>query len=308
MKEKVLVYGAGGEQGGAVARRLIKEGFAVKAIVRKEETAKELRMRGIEAGIGRYEDADSLREGTRGAKKVVFQLPQEHDEAKAVGYARNIIGAAKEEGVSLIVFNTSSIVPEQVDLAPIRIKRRVIGELAASGIPYIVLKPTAYMENVLGPWTAPGILQQGTFAYPIPEHMAVSWIALDDMAGFVAEALRRPQLSGAEFQLGGPEALTGPQVAKLLGARLGREIGYLPIPLDLFERQLSSAIGEEASREVTGLYRWQSGLDSSPLDVPNLFETLRQLPVRLTPFRTFLANAPWEQLLAEAARKEGGVR
>ncbi|HZG58506.1 SDR family oxidoreductase [Paenibacillus sp.] len=301
-KESVLVYGAGGEQGGAVARKLLQEGLSVRLSARQAEKVEPLRALGAEWVPGGYEDPDSLRKATSGVQKVVFQLPLEYDEAKAVAYGKNIIDAAKDANVQKIVFNASSIVPEGVDLVAIRIKRRVIEHLRDSGIPYLVVKPTVYMENLLGPWTAPAIVNNQTFAYPIPADMPVSWIALEDVAAFISKALRNERLNGAELQIGGPQPLTGVEVASLLSRRLGKPIHYYPIPLDGFEQSLSAAIGPDAAKAVTDLYRWQSELPSSPLVAGDMDDILKQLPVQLTSLEQFIQKTRWEAYEAGAER------
>jgi len=288
-----LVYGAGGAQGGAIARALLREGLRVRTLFRDEHKANPFRLEGAETAIGSYDDFDSLVRASEGADNVVFQLPLEYDPDKAVRYGANVVAAAKAAGVKRFLLNTSSIVPD-VPLAAFQVKRRLIETLADSGIPHLVIKPTVYMENLLGPWTAPGIVQNGVFAYPIPANMPVSWVSLRDVADLVAASIRRGETNGAHIDLGGPAALTGPDVAALLSERLGKAVAYFPIPHDEFERSLAPAVGADAAKAIADVYRWQSEQPSSPL-VPNRLDAARNLlPAGLTPFARFIADAPWE--------------
>lgn len=51
-----------------------------------------------------------------------------------------------------------------------------------SGLPYIILQPGVYMENLLGPWTRPFVAEKDELPYPVPEDLPLGWIASDDWA------------------------------------------------------------------------------------------------------------------------------
>ena len=78
-KDKILVYGAGGVQGGAVASKLLKEGHAVHTIVRNSDKAAQLQEQGITAFVGDLTDASSLTPAHHGINKVFLVLPVDYD-------------------------------------------------------------------------------------------------------------------------------------------------------------------------------------------------------------------------------------
>ena len=69
---KILVTGATGQQGGALARVLLAKGHQVRALTRKADSpgATELRGRGAELAIGDFENRGSLERAMRGIDAV----------------------------------------------------------------------------------------------------------------------------------------------------------------------------------------------------------------------------------------------
>ncbi|MDP9366476.1 MAG: NmrA family NAD(P)-binding protein [Chloroflexota bacterium] len=149
----VLVYGATGAQSGPVARRLLEAGHGVRVLTRDATKATALRDRGADVVEGDMSDPAAMRAATEGVDKVFLLVPFfVRDPADTVRYGRNAIEAARAAGVRLVVWNPSGeIVPVQTGNPSLDARSELLGLLQASGLPHIVLQPTAYMENFLGP-------------------------------------------------------------------------------------------------------------------------------------------------------------
>ncbi|WP_276356096.1 SDR family oxidoreductase [Cohnella caldifontis] len=286
--ERVLVYGATGTQGGAVVRRLKEAGARVRVLVRDEKKAQVFEKEGVEAAVGHLADPDRLRRASEGADKVFFHLPVEFDPGILAEYGRNAVNAAKDAGVKLLVFNASSVLPADTGLRAYQGKLEVCGHLRESGVPFIILKPTLYMNNLEGPWTLPAIVREGVFAYPVEPEAEIAWISAADAAAYSVEALKNEQLAGSEYTMYGPENLTAVQVAELLSLRLGREVRYVPIPLDDFEAQFSADFGAATAKTVTDTYRWSNGLRPSPYRIDASQNAAQALSITPTTFEAYL--------------------
>ncbi|WP_051250447.1 SDR family oxidoreductase [Paenibacillus harenae] len=189
-KEKILVYGAGGVQGGAIARNLLKEGYTVHTIVRSSDKASRLQEQGFTAFVGDLSDADSLTSAHEGVSKVFLLLPVNYDLERNRQFIRNTVDAAKHANVKLIVFNTSGLVlNDDTGVTAYDMKRELIAYVLQSGIPSIILQPTFYMENFL----IPGVVGNQTLAYPVPADSAIAWISMEDAAAYGAYALNHPE-------------------------------------------------------------------------------------------------------------------
>jgi hypothetical protein len=93
--KKVLVYGADGVQGGAVVRRLLETGRAVRGLVHAERGAEALRGSGAEPAFGDLSDPKSLREATEGCDAVFLVLPLEYEREKVLAWMKNVPGSPR---------------------------------------------------------------------------------------------------------------------------------------------------------------------------------------------------------------------
>ncbi|QED48026.1 SDR family oxidoreductase [Cytobacillus dafuensis] len=286
-KDKVLVYGAGGVQGGAVARKLLKEGHTVHTIVRSSDKAAQLQEQGISAFVGDLSDADSLTSAHNGVSKVFLLLPVNYDLERNRQFIRNTVDAAKKANVKLLVINTSGIVPDDAtDVAVFEIKRELIAYVKQSGIPFIILKPTLYMENFL----IPGVVGNQTLAYPVPADLAIAWISMEDMAAYGVYALNHPELAGQTLYIVGPEALTGNQLAEQFSAALDQEIQFFSLPVEAFEEAIGPVLGKETAAGLADTYKW-TGLNIHSLPKPEQVIDEMRIAVPGTPLVDWVKQA-----------------
>lgn len=187
---KILVYGANSAQGVPVVRRLLKAGYRVRVFVRDRSKAQSLFGRDVEIFTGTLEDKVSLDSANEGIDRVFLVLPLEYRFDVAVNQGRNAIDAARNAGVKLLVFNSSTNIPTAItDIAAFEIKRSVEDYIRQSTLPSIILRPPLYMDNLAAPWSMPSIVDRRIVAYPLPAEIKVSWISLDDTAALVVAAL-----------------------------------------------------------------------------------------------------------------------
>lgn len=253
--KRVLVYGANGAQGRPIVERLVANGRRVRALARSGHAPS-----GAEAARADLDDAEALAAATAGCDRVVFMLPLVFDAARARRWTENALRAAETAGVELLVFDTSAPVPDAAPgVAAIDLKVEAERLVRGSGVPSIVVRPTIYMGNLAAPWSAPAIANDAVVAYPLPEDVAVAWIAWEDAAAAVAAALARPHLAGRAFDVGGPEALDGAGLAAAFSRALGHPHTYAPIPLPGFEAGLNGALGAPVGTEIARLYGFLAG-------------------------------------------------
>ena len=105
----VLVTGATGSQGGAVARRLLKRGHRVRAFTRSADSpaARSLTDSGAEVLTGSFDEPDSLVRASRGADAVfAMATPFEAGREAEVRQGRHVFEAAREAGVGHLVYSS----------------------------------------------------------------------------------------------------------------------------------------------------------------------------------------------------------
>lgn len=123
-------------------------------------------------------------------------------------YAKNVIDAAKANGVKKIVWNTSGWLEAQKVGSPVDdVKLDVQDCLENSGVSYVIIEPTIYMEKMMGAFCAPFITNEKKLAYPTLEAMPIGWIASRDVSAFVVEAIYNSELKARAFKISGLENL-----------------------------------------------------------------------------------------------------
>jgi len=247
-KRTILVTGATGQQGGAVARHLRERGFTVRALVRDTDKPESRALMGnnIEVVRGDFDDRVSLVSALDGAYGVFsVQNPVDAGVEGEVRQGNAVSGAAQRAGVRHFVYSSVAGADQRTGLPFFESKVRIEEHLRGLGMPYTILRPAFFMENWLG---MAGAIGSGTIALPLSPDRKLQQIAVDDIAGIATAAFEHPgRWQGRTVELAGDD-LSMEQVAALFGQALGREVRYRQMPWEEFEQR--------AGRDYTRMYRW----------------------------------------------------
>jgi NAD(P)H dehydrogenase (quinone) len=99
---------------------------------------------------------------------------------------------------------------------------RVEERLFTSGLPFTILQPGAYMQNILAYWES--IDRLGEFPVPYDPSARLSMVDLEDIAEAASCVIQRPGHIGAIYELAGPEPLSQIEVARILAEVLGHPV------------------------------------------------------------------------------------
>ncbi|WP_046245503.1 SDR family oxidoreductase [Hymenobacter terrenus] len=291
----VFVTGANGLQGAAIAAELGHQGFTVRALEQPQEQGSySPRADRFESVVGSLDDVDSLINGFRGADHVALTFPLIFDTNRIQQFAHNIVAAHLAAPVQSIVFNTSIPVPDRaVGAVAIDSKRMTEAIFDQHELPYISLRPTIYLDNLAAPWSLPLVTNEHILPYPVAVDARVAWLSHHDLGVFVAEAIKRPQLVGQKFNLGGLQRLTGDEVAAIIGGVVGHPVQFVAVPPDAFEQQLAESFGAEAAREIANIYRFVANYPDFLQAHDLRDQTLVHLPVSLQLAEQWAARVAW---------------
>ena len=295
---KVLCYGATGVQGAPVPLQLLRRNHNVRVIIRDPNRVDEFRNQGYDVVTGGLLDSDSLNAASIGMDAIFLMLPLTYDEELIMPYFQNVLYAAEKAKIKLLVFNSSTRVPAiPTNIWAFELKRKMEGRLLQSNVPFIVVRPTFYMENLLGPWTLEPLSQRQVVTYVHATDRKVSWICAWDMAEFCVSALEHPELAGSFIDVGGPEQLDGSEIAGRLSEITGTELQYEQADIDIFAGYIEKFAGKRAAREIRALNQWWiDNKDYDPGFVTDIDKVLKQLPVdKLTTFSDWALNHAWKQ-------------
>jgi len=289
---KVLVFGATGSQQFHVIGEAKNKGAIVYAATSSEKNFAKLESAGAIPVLGDMSDAEKMNEITKGIDAIALLIPVSlPNPADGFQLAKNVIDAAKRNGVKMMVWNTSGyLAPQKIGIPMEDVKLDVKEYFKESGIPYVIIEPPVYAENLLAPYTTDYVKKDQKVAYPTPEDMPIGWIASRDVSAFVVEALYKPELAGQSFMVSGLDNLTGNALAEKFSIGLNEKIGFYAMPPQEFGDILSNFVEESAARGVQAYYEMLASQPVYPSKFnPDMKEVLEKLPVKMTPMEEWVS-------------------
>jgi uncharacterized protein YbjT (DUF2867 family) len=233
----MVVLGATGGQGGAVVTALLERGVPVRGLVRdpSRPSARRLAERGVQVVRGSLDDIDSLTAAMDGAEGVfALTTPFEAGADAEIQQGRAILEAAGRAGVLNLVFSSVAGAPQHKEIPHFDSKARIEAELPASGVPYTILGPTYFYDNLLG-----GIdqVRDGVLELPLPPDRPLQQLARPTDGAFAAKVLLNPgTYSGQRIELAS-DAPTPAEMAAALSDAMGREVHPKRTPLEAIGSQ-----------------------------------------------------------------------
>jgi uncharacterized protein YbjT (DUF2867 family) len=230
----VTVAGATGKQGGAVARALLSRGHRVIALARRPDApaADALRTAGAHVMKADFSDPHSLRAAMTGAE-AVFAVgvpwgPGGPEAETREGIA--IVDAAVDIGVEHLIYSSIASGDRRTGIPFFESKRLVESAVVRSGIPWTIVGPVFFMENIDGRLLAP-FIPKGIVAMPLPPQRHLQQVAVADIGRFVVEAIEHPdRYAGRRIDVASDE-LSGEEMARALEAASGRPFRYQQLAL-----------------------------------------------------------------------------
>jgi uncharacterized protein YbjT (DUF2867 family) len=231
-QKTVLVAGATGKQGGAVVNALLKNGQKVRALTRNAESpsARRLRDQGVEIVVGDLTDLESLLGALQDVDTVFtmstsFQTGHENEVTQGI----TMTDAAIAAGVGHLIFSSVASANRNTGIPHFETKSKIEEYVASSAVPYTIIGPTAFMENLIQPPALPN-LRQGKISRALPAARKVQQIAVADIGAFAAAVIERGEsLYRKRIDIAGDD-LTGEEIAAILSRVSGKKIRYEMFP------------------------------------------------------------------------------
>lgn len=252
-----VVTSASGVQGSNIVRRLTEAGYEVRGLTRTAIHSPQI----IEDAGGQPVVVDltnltSLTQAFDSAELVVFTSPFAHSLRTGEDLAAQVAKAAAQAQVTRIIFNCAGEFFEDYARPVSQILKGMRDRLNTSGVSVITLRPTVYMDNLVAPWAAPAIVNEGIFAYPIESNWSISWISHRTLADFVLAAAHYESAGNHEFLIGGAKALTADEISTILSETIGKPVRFMRIALEDFANGLNQAYGAPTGDDLADFYRY----------------------------------------------------
>ncbi len=230
----VLVTGATGQQGGAVARILLKKGHRVRAFTRKSDSpaARQLERLGVELAMGNFDDRASIDRAAEGVD-AVYAMATSYEAGTEAETRQGItlVDAVKAADVGHLIYSSVASADQNTGIPHFDSKYKIEQHIRSIDIPHTIIGPVYFFENIFAPWAGLDV-KEGTLAQAMPAGRALQQVALEDIAGFAALVLEnRERFLGKRIDIASDE-LTFPRVAEILSTVLESKIQYAEFPLE----------------------------------------------------------------------------
>jgi len=244
MSKTILVTGATGQVGGAVAKQLLTHGFNVRAFTfigsmeRDFEKRKQLQQLGAEIFDGDMSSESSLMEAMKNVYGVFSVQPpalpmSEEADKHEYNLGVNVANAAKKSGVQQFVYSSVLGSERRAAYRPL-FKYQIEEHIWKSDLPATIFKPSLFMETFCLPFYG---LSEAKLNNAAPFNLAMPIISAEDIGVFVRLAFQQPQdFIGKSINLAG-DNLTISEIADILTKKFGRQITPVQIPLDVAKQQ-----------------------------------------------------------------------
>jgi uncharacterized protein YbjT (DUF2867 family) len=242
----ILVVGASGYTGLAVIRALARRDAGARALIRDDAKAELALAAGAEeVAIADLRDVSAVERAAAGCSGIYFIGPRFMPEEAQVGKA--IVDIAVRARALRFVYS-GVYHPSISALLNHQAKLSVEDHLYKTDLEFTVLQPARFMHGpVLSSWSR--IVSEGVFADAFNTDRPMAYVDYEDVAEVAAIALTEPTLVRGTFELSAAGEYTGHDVARHLGAAVGRSVRAEQASLDDYQPAQGPAMVNPYGRE-----------------------------------------------------------
>ena len=273
----ILLTGVTGKIGGETAKQLVAKGASLRALVRDEAKAADLKAAGVELIVGDIADAETVRKAMDGVEKAFLLLPNGEQQ---LAWEKQFTDLAVESGVKHLVKMSSMEAVADAE-TPIPQAHWASEEyIRASGLDWTMVKPNFFMQNLLA--SAGTIKEQRKFFLPMGEG-TTGMADARDIGAVCAEVLTGEGHVGQSYEITGPEVLSFYDAAERFSEVLGETVEYVAMPMEAFRERMTGILVPWHLNAVCELFREiaEIGLDHT---TSTFKELIGRDPISLSQF------------------------
>ncbi|RQN37410.1 NmrA family NAD(P)-binding protein [Paraburkholderia tropica] len=233
------ITGITGQVGGALARTLIAQQQAVRAVVRSAEKGASWAAQGCEIALADMNDANALRHAFEGARGVFVLLPPVFDPSpdfaeskRTIEALRVALSAARPERV-VVLSTIGAQARESNLLTQLGLMETTLHTLPS---PVAFLRAAWFYENAA--WDVQPARESGTIAsFLQPLDKPVPMVATEDIGRAAAQLLQETWDGARVVELEGPRRVTPNEIAAAFAQVLGQPVRAHGVPRESWEAQ-----------------------------------------------------------------------
>ncbi|WP_034300423.1 NmrA family NAD(P)-binding protein [Herbaspirillum sp. RV1423] len=225
------ITGITGQVGGVVARQLLGQHKAVRAVVRDAAKGAQWVAQGCDLALADMNDADALERAFHGTQGVFILLPPTFDPGAGFPEARATIAAIRKALLAaqprkVVCLSTVGAQASQSNLLnQLGLLEEALRDLP---MPAAFLRAGWFMENAL--WDVAPARDGVMPSYLQPLDKPVPMVATADVGRVAAELLQEEWEGKRVVELEGPKRMTPNEVAACFGKLLGRDVAAQAVP------------------------------------------------------------------------------
>ncbi len=250
---KIAVTAANGKLGSAIIENLLQAHAAtdIVALARTPAKAEFLtKQYGIEVRAGDYDDVQQLENSLQGIDSVLLVSSMD-EPAKRIGQHRNVIEAAKKNGVTKIVYTSIQGSSTQTAFAPIvKSNQQTEQDIKDSGLNWVIGRNDIYIEpdvDYIDSYKAQGEIAncagEGKCGYTTHEELAVAY----------SQMLINANHDANTYNLNG-ESIIQQQLTQYLNDGFGTTLSYRHMTVEAFKQDRIDELGEFIGTVIAGIY------------------------------------------------------
>ena len=305
-KKIIVVVGATGAQGGGLVHAILNDPgfeFVARAVTRNPDSDKaiELSKKSVSVVKADLDDVESLKKAFSGAYGAfcVTNYWEYFSPEKEMKHAKNMAIAAKDAGVSHVIWSTLEDTREWIPLNDDRMptlmgnykvphfdgkgeSNKFFGE---AGVPTTFLVASFYWDNLIHFGMGPKKNQDGKYSitYPMGDKK-LAGIAAEDIGKCALGIFKNgKKYIGKTIGIAG-DHLTGNEMAEKLSKALGKNIIYNEVSPDVYR-----SFGFPGADDIGNMFQFYRDFEKDGLELRNLEES-KSLNPALQNFDMWLAK------------------
>jgi len=247
--KKIAVTAASGQLGAAIVKGTI-EVVGKENVIGLARTPNEAESLGIEIRPGDYESRTDLESSLKGVDSVLLVSGMASPE-KRIPQHRNVIEAAKQAGVSKIVYTSIQGAEENTTFSPIvQSNRQTEEDVRNCGLQWVIGRNGIYIE--------PDVEYIETYK----ERGEIANCAGDAKCGYTtrpelafayAQMLTQSKHNGQTYNLHG-QAITQSELASYLNNAFDTDLKYREMSVEEYQKERVAELGEFMGTVIAGIY------------------------------------------------------
>lgn len=251
----IFVTGATGNQGGAVVRDLLKNGYQLKVLIRNtgSKASRSLAKMNVEIIEGNLDVPESYQHHLKDVDGVFCNLSFKDGMEKEIQQGINLVNFSKKNNVKHFLYSSVIGCDLKTGIPHWESKFKIEKHIKSTGINYTIIRPSSLYENLLIPQVKSSILK-GKLVLPSFKNKVQQFISSEDIGKISTIIFSDPPKYSGKILTLAAEEMDGEQMSILFSEVLGKEIKFQQLPMIIVRLFMG--------KKLATMFRWINNNDA----------------------------------------------